>query len=161
MRSMSVSVPVPVPVPVGGTPVGVPVVLPPPGVVPGVVPPPGAVVGVVGTVVTVPPPPVVPAHVGLTKVSWSSVTAALRARARPCTVTLVFTVIELSARMLPRKTESVPSVAELPTCQNTLHSWAPLISVTVLADAVIRVEPAWKMKTELGSPAPSSVSVAA
>ena len=38
--------------------------------------------------------------------------------------------------MLPRNTEPVPSVAELPTCQKTLHSWAPLISVTVLPDAV-------------------------
>ena len=43
-----------------------------------------------------------------------------------------------------------PSVAELPTCQNTLHSCAPLISVTVLPDAVISVESVWKMKTESG-----------
>ena len=61
--------------------------------------------------------------------------------------------------MLPTKVEPVNSVAELPTCQNTLHSWAPLISDTVLPVAVISVESVWKMKTELGSPAPSSVSV--
>ena len=60
--------------------------------------------------------------------------------------------------MLPAKTEPVPSVAELPTCQKTLHSWAPLISVTVLLEPVISVESVWKMKTEVGSPAPSSTS---
>ena len=61
--------------------------------------------------------------------------------------------------MLPANTEPVPSVAELPTCQNTLHSWAPLISDTVLAEPVISVESVWKMNTELGSPSPSSTSV--
>jgi hypothetical protein len=108
-------------------------------------------------------PPVLPVEgsrlqVGLVKVSLSNVTAALRASARPWTVTLLVTVIEVSARMFPRKTELVPSVAELPTCQKTLHSWAPLISVTVLPDPVISVELVWKMKTDLGSPAPSRTS---
>ena len=65
----------------------------------------------------------------------SRVTAPLRASARPCTMTPVCTVIEVSARMLPTKTEPVPSVAELPTCQKTLHSVAPLIRSIVLADA--------------------------
>ena len=60
--------------------------------------------------------------------------------------------------MLPTKTEPVPSVAELPTCQKTLHGWAPLMRFTWLADAVISVEAAWKMKTALGSPWASSVS---
>ena len=54
----------------------------------------------------------------------------------------------------------VPSVAELPTCQNTLQACAPLTSLTRLADAVISVEPAWKTKTAFGSPWASSVSVA-
>ena len=63
------------------------------------------------------------------KVSVSRVTAAVRARARPWTVTPVVTVIEVRARMVPVKSESVPRVAELPTCQKTLHSWAPLIEV--------------------------------
>ena len=60
--------------------------------------------------------------------------------------------------MFPLNTEPVPSVAELPICQNTLHSCAPLISVTVLADAVISVEFVWKMNTEFRFPAPSSTS---
>ena len=74
------------------------------------------------------------AHVGGVNVSLFKVTAPLRARARPWTVTLRFTVIEVNARMFPTKVDPVPSVAELPTCQNTLHSWAPLINVTVLLD---------------------------
>jgi hypothetical protein len=104
------------------------------------------------------PPGVVVAQLGLVKVSLSNVTAPLRARARPWTVALVVTVIEVRARMFPVKTEPVPSVAELPTCQNTLHSWAPLISVTVLPEPVISVESVWKMKTAVGSPAPSRTS---
>ena len=102
---------------------------------------------------------VVRSQVGLVKTSLSNVTAPLRARARPWTVTPVVTVIEVSARMLPTNTEPVPSVAELPTCQNTLHSWAPLISDTVLADPVMSVESVWKMNTEFGLPSPSSTSV--
>jgi hypothetical protein len=42
-------------------------------------------------------------------------------------VSPVVTVIDCRARMLPRKMEPVPSVAELPTCQNTLQAWAPLM----------------------------------
>ena len=101
------------------------------------------------------------AHVGLVKTSVSKVTAPVRARARPWTVTPVVTLIEVSARMLPANTEPVPSVAELPTCQNTLHSWAPLISDTVLDEAVMSVESVWKMNTELGFPSPSRTSVPA
>ena len=70
----------------------------------------------------------------------------------------VVTVMLVRARILPAKLVPVPSVAELPTCQKTLHSWAPLISVTVLPDAVMSVELVWKMNTEFGFPAPSSTS---
>ena len=69
----------------------------------------GTVVGVVTEV----------AQVGLVKVSSINVTAPLRARARPWTVTLLFTLIEVRPRMFPTKTEPEPSVAELPTCQKT------------------------------------------
>ena len=60
--------------------------------------------------------------------------------------------------IVPRKVEPVPSVAELPTCQKTLQAWAPLIRLTLLADAVVSVEPAWKTKTAFGLPPPLSVS---
>ena len=62
------------------------------------------------------------------------------------------------AMMSPEKLLVVPSVAELPTCQYTLQACAPLIRFTLLADAVVSVEPAWKTKTVLGSPWASSVS---
>jgi hypothetical protein len=62
-------------------------------------------------------------------------------------VSPVVTVIDARARMLPWKMEPVPSVAELPTCQNTLQAWAPLRSRMWLALSVMSVEPTWKMKT--------------
>lgn len=56
-------------------------------------------------------------HVAAVIVSASNVTEAFRANARPSTVTLVCTWMEVNARMFPVKVEFVPSVAELPTCQ--------------------------------------------
>src|SRR4051812_38606355 len=73
------------------------------------------------------PLPVVPgAQRPALMVSLISVTLPLRASARPCTVTALFIEIEVRAVMLPTKSELVPSVAELPTCQKTLQGWAPL-----------------------------------
>ena len=89
----------------------------------------------------------------------SRVTAPLLASTRPATVVPVCTAAEVSARMLPTNVVLVPRVAELPTCQNTLHAWAPLIRLTVLFDAVVRVDPIWKMNTAFGSPWASSVTV--
>jgi hypothetical protein len=89
----------------------------------------------------------------------SSVTAPLRARARPSITALVFTVIDVRAMMLPLKKELTSMVAELPTCQNTLQAWPPLMMLTLLDGAVIRVEPIWKIQTALGSPRASSVRV--
>jgi hypothetical protein len=82
----------------------------------------------------------------------SRVTAPFLASTRPATVVPVCTATEVSAKMLPVNVVWVPRVAELPTCQNTLHAWAPPIRWTVLPDAVIKVEPAWKMNTALGPP---------
>jgi hypothetical protein len=55
--------------------------------------------------------------------------------------------------------DAVPSVAELPTCQKTLQGLAPLIRSTRLADAVIKVEPAWKTKADCGLPRAFNVRV--
>ena len=82
------------------------------------------------------------AQLGFVIVSVSSVTAPFRASTRPSTVTPVVTVMLVKARIVPRNVEPVPSVAELPTCQKTLQDWAPLIRLTVLADAVVSEEPA-------------------
>lgn len=90
---------------------------------------------------------------------WSNVTAPLRASARPSIAALVVTVMAVRARMLPLKKELVPRVAELPTCQNTLQACAPLMSETLLDEAVVRVEPILKMKTAFGSPWASRVTV--
>ena len=98
-------------------------------------------------------------HVGGTIVSFWRVTAPLRASTRPCTVTPVFTVADVSAMIVPEKSEYEPRVAELPTCQKTLHACAPFSRSTVLLEAVINVDPAWKMKTALASPCPLSVTV--
>ena len=60
---------------------------------------------------------------------------------------------------MPTKRVPVPSVAEEPTCQKTLHACAPLISETLVFEPVISVEPIWKMNTALGLPWASSVTL--
>jgi len=99
------------------------------------------------------------AHSGRLKTLLSRVTAPFRASARPSTVVPFCTVIEVSARIVPTNVVPVPRVAELPTCQNTLQGSAPFVRATVLFDAVIRVDPAWKIHTELGSFCPFRVTV--
>ena len=89
----------------------------------------------------------------------SSVTAPLRARARPSITAPLFSVMDVRARMLPLNWEVVSMVAELPTCQNTLQAFAPLMKATTLPGAVIRVEGIWKMKTASGLFWPSRVTV--
>ena len=97
------------------------------------------------------------AQVARVIVLLSSVTAPLRASALPCSVAPVVIEIESRAMMMPTNWLPVPIVAELPTCQKTLQACAPPISVTAAPEPVVRVEPAWKMKTALGSPWASSV----
>jgi hypothetical protein len=67
--------------------------------------------------------------------------------------------IEAIAMMVPTKLVRVPSVAKLPTTQNTLQGWTPPISLTTLSDAVIRELSAWKMNAELASPLRTSSPV--
>jgi hypothetical protein len=64
----------------------------------------------------------------------------------------VLIVIDVRARIVPTKLVDVPSVAELPTVQKTLHACAPPSRTTELPEAVVSDEPAWKMKTALASP---------
>jgi hypothetical protein len=99
------------------------------------------------------------AHVGKVMVLSSRLTWPFRANTRPSTVVPVCAVAEVKAKMLPTKVELVPKVAELPTCQNTLQASAPPVSLTVLLEAVIRVDPAWKTNTALGLFCAFSVSV--
>ena len=110
-------------------------------VVPRVMPVPGSGVAVA------PPAPVdaVPlaavAAVQLGRFIWllSRVTAPLRASNLPYMTAPVVAVTEANANTVPTNTELVPSVAELVTCQNTLHAFPPLIIMTLLDEAVISV----------------------
>jgi hypothetical protein len=90
----------------------------------------------------------------------SSVTAPVRAQAAPQPIDApVLSVMLACARISPANDVVVPSVAELPTRQNTLPPCAPLMSETVEALAVVSVLEMLKMKTEFGLPTPLSVSV--
>src|ERR1700693_2662400 len=82
----------------------------------------------------------------------SSVTSPFRASARPSSCAPVVTVIEVNARIFPSKTEFVPRVAELPTCQKILQGDALLTRTTWLPLPVISVDEIWNMKTALGFP---------
>src|ERR1700694_2539537 len=106
-----------------------------------------------------PPPPAVPPPAAMRLhnliVLVSNVTAPVCAQAAPqLMLAPVFRVILACARMSPANDVVVPSVAELPTLQNTLPPCAPLRSETAEALAVVSVLPMLKMKTELGLPSP-------
>ena len=92
------------------------------------------------------------AHVELVIVLLLSDTRPVWASTRPWTVAAEFTVMLVSAMIVPTNDELLPSVAELPTCQNTLQACAPPESVIVFDVAVTRSEVAWKTHTELASP---------
>jgi hypothetical protein len=78
-------------------------------------------------------------QVGDVMVLSSNVTAPFRASARPSRVAPVFMVIDERARMLPTNDVVVAMVAELPTCQSTLHACTPPDRTTRLPGAVISV----------------------
>ena len=90
----------------------------------------------------------------------SIVTAPFLAKALPETMSApVVRVMLASARIFPWNEVVVPSVAELPTCQNTLQAGPPVVMRTDELLAVVSVLPIWKTKTELGSPWALRVSV--
>ena len=99
------------------------------------------------------------AHVDLVMVFVSKVTAPFRASARPSIVAPVVTVIDDRAMIVPLNADPVPIVAELPICQKTLQDCAPPMRTTLLPEAVVSVEPAWKIQTSLGPPESVSAPV--
>jgi len=99
------------------------------------------------------------AQIPFVMVLLSSVTAPFSANNCPCTDAWVFAVMDATANMCPTKWESVPKVAELPTCQKIRQYRAPLRRLMVLPDAVTSVEPVWNTKTPFGSPWASSMRV--
>jgi len=98
-------------------------------------------------------------HDEVMNLSLINVTSPLRASALPSTVTPLSKVIEVMAMIVPTMDELDPKLAELVTCQKTLHGLAPLMRLTTLDEAVTRSDVAWKIQTELGLFWPSSVSV--
>ena len=68
------------------------------------------------------------------------VTAPFLASALPSSVAPVLKEIDCIAMMVPLKTEVVPKVAELPTCQKMLDANAPPLRITFRPDVVVRVE---------------------
>jgi hypothetical protein len=88
----------------------------------------------------------------------SIVTAPFRARTLPETVVLVKRLMLVSARIFPTKVVPVPSVAELPTCQKSLHCCPPLMRSTDELLPVISVLPTLNIQTASVFPPPSSVS---
>lgn len=97
------------------------------------------------------------AQVGTVTVFVSRVTSPVLANNLPSTTALVPRVILVDARIVPWKLDPVPSVAELPTCQKTLHAWAPFSKMISLAEADVSPEPAWKINTAFELPAPFRV----
>src|SRR4051794_35886671 len=96
--------------------------------------------------VPVPVPDPVPVDVDpvlqrlLSRTLLINVTAPMRASRRPITVAPLSSEMLCSAMRLPWNAVVVPSEAEAPTCQKTLHGLAPLRSTTELAEAVVRDE---------------------
>ena len=84
-------------------------------------------------------------------------TAPVLARALPSRVAPVLKVMDCMAIMVPLKTEVVPKVAELPTCQKMLDANAPPLSITCRPEVVVNEDAICIMKTALAFPFASKV----
>ena len=62
------------------------------------------------------------------------------ASALPSSVAPVSNVMDCIAITVPLKTEVVPKVAELPTCQKILVARAPPLRITLRPDVVVSVD---------------------
>src|SRR5579859_191384 len=87
----------------------------------------------------------------------SRVTAPFWASNRPTTVAPVLSVMEVTAKIEPWRTELTPIVAELPTAQKTFTACAPLIRTTLRGVTTVRAEPTMKTNTAPGLPWPSRI----
>ena len=79
------------------------------------------------------------------------------ASALPSSVAPVLNVMDCIAITVPLKTEVVPKVAELPTCQKMLEAEAPPLRLTLRPEVVVREEAICIMKTALEFPFASKV----
>src|SRR5688572_8101363 len=94
---------------------------------------------------------------GFTIVFPAMVIAPVLANALPSSVAPVLSVIDCIAITVPLKTEVVPNVAELPTCQKMLEANAPPLKITLRPDVVVSVDAICIMKTALAFPFASKV----
>ena len=85
------------------------------------------------------------------------VTPAFLANALPSSVAPVLKVMDSNAITVPLKTEVVPKVAELPTCQKMLDADALPLRITLRPDVVVRADAICIMKTALAFPFASKV----
>src|SRR4051812_41545161 len=84
--------------------------------------------------------------------------APFLASALPSSVAPVLKVIDCIARMFPLKTEVVPNVAEVPTCQKILVAKAPPLRITLRPEVVVSVDAIWMIKTAFAAPCASKVT---
>ncbi len=87
----------------------------------------------------------------------AKVIVPLLASARPSKVAPVLKLMDCMAITVPLKTDVVPNVAELPTCQKILEAWAEPARITFLPDVVVSEDAIWMMNTASASPCASNV----
>ena len=87
----------------------------------------------------------------------SIVTAPVLANALPSSVAPVLKVMDSIAKTVPLKTEVVPKVAELPTCQKMFDANAPPLRITLRPDVVVSEDAICIMKMAFASPFASKV----
>ena len=80
------------------------------------------------------------------------VTAPVLANPLPSNVAPVLKVMDCMAITVPLKTEVVPNVAELPTCQKMLEANAPPVRKTCRPEVVVSEEAICIMKTAFAFP---------
>src|SRR5512135_2865978 len=97
-------------------------------------------------------------HGALEIVLVSSVTAPLRAKARPDRLAPVARVMLVSARILPANELPAPMVADSPTIQKTLQTPPPLVMTTDELLAVLNPPGIWIIQTAAVLPWASSTS---
>jgi hypothetical protein len=69
--------------------------------------------------------------------------------ARPSNDAPLSRLIAVPARMVPAKVAPAPIVAAVPTSQNTLLAWAPLIRISDVDVAVVSVVAVWNIHTDV------------
>lgn len=78
------------------------------------------------------------------------VTAPFLDNALPLSLAPVLNEMDSFTMMVPLKTEVVPKVAELPTCQKILEAFAPPARITFRPEVTVSDEATWITKTAFG-----------